>query len=147
MSKAKRVSPGSSPPAATSRLSRTRHCLYKAEGRCRQRENGHLLGEGALVHANHMNDCICQTERAIWGLIMTQVRRVVARLLGSVKPKKKHQQLHCFYPGAGGTGRQPLNPATGRDRAAGQSPLGLTFRYKAARPMRSAQKRAFLGGA
>ena len=28
--------------------------------------------------------------------------------------------------------RQPLNPATGRDRAAGQSPLGLTFRYKAA---------------
>ena len=28
-----------------------------------------------------------------------------------------------------------LNPATGRDRAAGQSPLGLTFRYKAARPV------------
>ena len=85
--------------------------------------------------------------------------------------------------------RQRVNPATGRDRAAGQSPLGLTFRYKAARPMpptmsgpcsdhagtfwagpslirgegfadwfrrfsrifvappRSAQKRAFLGGA
>ena len=31
--------------------------------------------------------------------------------------------------------RQRVNPATGRDRAAGQSPLGLTFRYKAARPM------------
>ena len=31
--------------------------------------------------------------------------------------------------------RQRVNPATGRDRAAGQSPVGLTFRYKAARPM------------
>ena len=31
--------------------------------------------------------------------------------------------------------RQRVNPATGRDRAAGQSPFGLTFRYKAARPM------------
>ena len=30
--------------------------------------------------------------------------------------------------------RQRVNPATGRDRAAGHSPLGLTFRYKAARP-------------
>ena len=31
--------------------------------------------------------------------------------------------------------RQRVNPATGRDRAAGHSPLGLTFKYKAARPM------------
>ena len=31
--------------------------------------------------------------------------------------------------------RQRVNPATGRDRAAGQRWLALTFRYKAARPM------------
>ena len=43
--------------------------------------------------------------------------------------------------GVGGTGRQPLNPATGRDRAAGHSPLGLTFRYKAARPMPPTMRR------
>ena len=37
--------------------------------------------------------------------------------------------------------RHPLNPATGRDRAAGQSPGGLTFRYKAARPMPPTMRR------
>ena len=37
--------------------------------------------------------------------------------------------------------RQRVNPATGRDRAAGQSPLGLTFRYKAARPMPPTMRR------
>ena len=50
---------------------------------------------------------------------------------------------HGAHPteGVGGTGRQPLNPATGRDRAAGQSPVGLTFRYKAARPMPPTMRR------
>ena len=40
---------------------------------------------------------------------------------------------HGAHPteGVGGTGRQPLYPATGRDRAAGQSPVGLIFRYNA----------------
>ena len=37
--------------------------------------------------------------------------------------------------------RQRVNPATGRDRAAGQSPVGLTFRYKAARPMPPTMRR------
>ena len=37
--------------------------------------------------------------------------------------------------------RQRVNPATGRDRAAGQSPLGLTFKYKAARPMPPTMRR------
>ena len=37
--------------------------------------------------------------------------------------------------------RQRVNPATGRDRAAGQSPLGLTFRYKAVRPMPPTMRR------
>ena len=59
---------------------------------------------------------------AIWGLTHTHTR--------TCRDITKHGELRV-----GGTGRQPLNPATGRDRAAGQSPLGLTFRYKAARPM------------
>ena len=37
--------------------------------------------------------------------------------------------------------RQRVHPATGRDRAAGQSPLGLTFKYKAARPMPPTMRR------
>ena len=37
--------------------------------------------------------------------------------------------------------RQRVNPATGRDRAAGHSPVGLTFRYKAARPMPPTMRR------
>ena len=44
------------------------------------------------------------------------------------------QRPTCIFPVAGCVAKR-LNPATGRDRAAGQSPVGLTFRYKAARPM------------
>ena len=39
------------------------------------------------------------------------------------------------FGGSAAGGGSLVNPATGRDRAAGHSPLGLTFRYKAARPM------------
>ena len=42
--------------------------------------------------------------------------------------------------------RQRVNPATGRDRAAGQSPVGLTFRYKAVRPMPPTMKVGFALG-
>ena len=43
--------------------------------------------------------------------------------------------------GSAASGVSLLNPATGRDRAAGPSPLGLTFRYKAARPMPPTMRR------
>ena len=43
--------------------------------------------------------------------------------------------------GAEGEIQGNRSPATGRDRAAGQSPLGLTFRYKAARPMPPTMRR------
>ena len=41
--------------------------------------------------------------------------------------------------------RQRVNPATGRDRAAGQA-AGLTFRYKAARPMPPTMRIRFVLG-
>ena len=43
--------------------------------------------------------------------------------------------------GSAAAGGSLVNPATGRDRAAGHSPLGLTFRYKAARPMPPTMRR------
>ena len=53
---------------------------------------------------------------------------------------RRGQRPTCIFPVAGCVAKR-LNPATGRDRAAGQSPLGLTFRYKAARPMPPTMRR------
>ena len=62
-----------------------------------------------------------------------------------LQPRRAYLQVQGqrparIFPEAGCVAKR-LNPATGRDRAAGQSPVGLTFRYKAARPMPPTMRR------
>ena len=52
---------------------------------------------------------------------------------GAFSPRRAYLQVQgqrpkCIFPVAGCVAKR-LNPATGRDRAAGHSPVGLTFRY------------------